>query len=93
MSATQLNILRTEWYVIFIYLVKMHALFSHTKLCVYESCVAAKGVMRFSCVASAAHFLFYSEFFSNICNFLFSAASCIMWEQVQRKEVDILTNQ
>ena len=34
----------------------MHALFSHT--CVMRKlCVAAIGVMRFSCVASAAHFL------------------------------------
>jgi len=41
----------------FYLLVKMHALISHSRMnC--RSCVAAKGVMYFSCVASAAHFLF-----------------------------------
>ncbi len=33
----------------------MHALFSHS-LELVETCVAASGVMHFSCVASAAHF-------------------------------------
>ena len=38
----------------------MHTLVSHTCIpyCLRNTCVAAKGVMRFSCVASAAHFLF-----------------------------------
>ena len=36
----------------------MHALFSHT--CVMRKlCVAANGVMHFSCVALAAHFFIY----------------------------------
>lgn len=38
--------------------VKIQALFSHT-LAALKICFAAIGAMYFSCVASAAHFLFY----------------------------------
>lgn len=48
-------------------LVKLHAPFSHTfswKMIVCKKliCVAANGVMRFRCVAPAAHFLYLEEF-------------------------------
>ena len=42
----------------------MHSPFWPSVVC--QSCVAAIGVMRFSCVASAAHFLYNRK----LCNFL-----------------------
>jgi len=43
----------------FLFLVKMHTLFNAcTLVCVIDFCLATVGVVHFSCVASAAHFLF-----------------------------------
>ena len=50
-------IIGTVSVLFYLFMVKMHALFRI--LAVRGNCVAAIGAMRFSCAASAAHFLFY----------------------------------
>ena len=50
-------IIGTVSVLFYLFMVKMHALFRI--LAVRGNCVAAIGAMRFSCAASAAHFLFH----------------------------------
>ena len=78
----------------------MHSLFWRT-LIVCQSCVAANGVMHFSCVASAAHFFIckgelvmpdYKEMYLKLFNSITNAIEILQQAQIETEEIYITSD-